>query len=406
MLRKWLHLFLMGIVLFPCSLAFAAPPKKTQYRGFTISDLDRETLEEAAKNWQANKVRYMMCPEWQKQPGETKLQCWKRLVAKVAPGLDIAKELGLAVVLDLHQIPNDHPAPIPPNPDPKKNPHWDSIQWWNDESYLRVMIECWRDLAEVCKNRDQVIWFDLLNEPLEWSVVHKHPSYPPNWPRWAQQVIHEIRKIDKTHPIVVEPGPGMLCWGFKGFPPLKDPYRQIIYSFHPYQPLEYTHQGVYDGVKIFAYPGETGDSGGGMWDAKRIEDEMAPVIEFQKKYGVRIWVGEFSVARWAPDAQRWLRDSIEIFEKHGWDWSYHALREAGVWRLVNSDQANLVRKDKNGKDEVFHALASPEMNEKGITYLRYGTPSPIGDAPAPQGLTDRGKVVLEYMKRNVKAAGK
>jgi len=401
-MRRFIGLSLGVITLFTSSFALAEAPKKTQYRGFTICSMDRETLEDAAKNWHTNQVRFMMCPGWAKQPGETQQQCWKRLLATVGPGLDIAKELGLAVVLDLHQIPNDNPAPVPPNPDPEKNPHWDSIQWWNDESHLRVMIECWRELAEICKDRDQVIWFDLLNEPLEWSVVHSQPSYPPKWPQWAQKVIHEIRKIDTKHPIVVEPGPGMLCWGFRGFPPLKDPYRDIIYSFHPYQAFEYTHQGVYANRKIIPYPGVTGDSGGGMWDAKRMEAEMAPVIEFQKKYGVRIWVGEFSVARWAPDGEKWLRDSIEIFEKHGWDWSYHALREAYVWRLTESDEGNFVRKDKDGKDVVFHALASPDMNEKGITYLQYDTPSPIGDAPTPKGLTKRGKVMLEYMKRNLK----
>jgi len=41
------------------------------------------------------------------------------------------------------------------------------------------------------------------------------------------------------------------------------------------------------------------------------------------------------------------------------------------------------------------------MNDKGITYLRYGTPSPIGDAPTPKEMTKRSLVLLKYLKRNL-----
>ena len=43
----------------------------------------------------------------------------------------------------------------------------------------------------------------------------------------------------------------------------------------------------------------------------------------------------FSAIRWAPDhrAFRYLRDVIDIFEQHGWDWSYHAFREWQGWSI-------------------------------------------------------------------------
>ena len=53
--------------------------------------------------------------------------------------------------------------------------------------------------------------------------------------------------------------------------------------------------------------------------------------DFQKKYGARIYVGEFSAAIWAPGAADYLRDCIELFEEYGWDWTYHAFRESPVW---------------------------------------------------------------------------
>ena len=62
---------------------------------------------------------------------------------------------------------------------------------------------------------------------------------------------------------------------------------------------------------------------------------LKPVVEFQRKYGVHIYIGEFSAIRWAPDdsACRYLKDLIDIFEAHGWDWSYHAFREWDGWSV-------------------------------------------------------------------------
>jgi hypothetical protein len=63
---------------------------------------------------------------------------------------------------------------------------------------------------------------------------------------------------------------------------------------------------------------------GTQWDKAALEAALKPVVEFQQAYGVRIYIGEFSAIRWAPDdsAHRYLADLIDIFERHGWDWSY------------------------------------------------------------------------------------
>ena len=366
-------------------------PDPVRYRGFTVSSLDKPVLEDAVNRWHANQVRYMMCPVWRAPNcavGHYQA-AWRKMIADLPAGLDNANALGLAVAIDLHQLPDDHPRTYPS--DPKQG-------WWYDEENLRMMIACWKELATLCKDRNQVIWFDLWNEPLEMSVVHNTPSYPPPWPMWAQKIIDEIRQIDTRHPIAIEPGPGMLSWGFKGFPLLKDPCQPLIYSVHVYQPLEYTHQGV-QRKNISAWPGVFGDNGGGQWNKERLLREYADTIEYQKKYGVRIWVGEFSAPRWAPNAAGYLRDCMDFFEQHGWDWSYHALHEAGVWGLDQPDAVDLY--DAQGK-YVRTGLATPNA---GFFYAPYGTPE-IGKPDLPTGLTGRGKVVKKYLDRNlVKSAG-
>ena len=57
------------------------------------------------------------------------------------------------------------------------------------------------------------------------------------------------------------------------------------------------------------------------------------------EYGHFYWLGEFSAIRWAPDhsAARYWEDLINIFERHGWDWSYHAFREWQGWSVEHGE---------------------------------------------------------------------
>ena len=71
--------------------------------------------------------------------------------------------------------------------------------------------------------------------------------------------------------------------------------------------------------------------------------DTSRVRSFQKKYGAKIYVGEFSAVCWAPDAEKYLRDVISVFEEYGWDWSYHAFREWPGWSVEHEgeDDASL-----------------------------------------------------------------
>ena len=55
--------------------------------------------------------------------------------------------------------------------------------------------------------------------------------------------------------------------------------------------------------------------------------------EFQLRHGAKIYCGEFSAVAWAPGADQYLRDCIDMFEEYGWDWSYHAFREWDGWSV-------------------------------------------------------------------------
>ena len=195
--------------------------------------------------------------------------------------------------------------------------------------------------ARLLKPYEGMVWLELKNEPLDWA---DYPAIPLNWPAWARNWSMDVRAVSAV-PIVVQVGPGGLCSGFATFPKLKGD--NLVYSLHNYQPHEYTHQGVkqllgtdlahpYDQVGK-KWPGDFGDGKGGKWDKERLRKEFEPVIRFAQENKVRIFVGEFGVARWAPNAEGYLRDNIELFEEQGWDWTYHAFRESSIWSFEHDE---------------------------------------------------------------------
>ncbi len=353
--------------------AFSAPDPEvkpecgTRLRGFTVDQMGTGTLYKAATVWKANGVRYMMRPHF-RSGGRSYADTWKAMMKKLPAELDYAKELKMTVVLALFEIPNDKQRGYPN--DGKWNEHF-----WDDPSNSEVLVKCWQDIAEICKDRDQEIWFDILNEPLDWRDLHR-TGYPKNWPVWAQGAIDAIRVIDTRHPIVIEAGPGSLSWGFRKLQPLKGD--GIIYSTHFYQPQSYTHQGISDLrstdlqhaylQRQRPYPGNF-DQDGGYWDKARLRQEIQGVIDFQRKNNVRVYIGEFGVAKWAPNADGYLRDLIEMFESLGWDWTCHALDENAIWSPEFTD--------------AFDGSNAPRKS---------ATP------------TARGKVLLEFMGRNAGSA--
>jgi hypothetical protein len=332
-------------------------------RGFMIewvsSGETSKKIEDAANIWHANIFRLMLMNDLRCHRENISLEeGFSRYRAELPSVLDTAKRLGVTLVINL-------PGDVLHGTEPTRNPK----NMWDNEGDLAALIHGWHQIVKICAGRDQEIWYDLMNEPLDRAVL---PSFPKQWPEWAQKMVDAIRLLDPVHPIVIEPGPGSLPWGFGKFPRLKGEH--LIYSLHSYQPQSYTHQGIANIANTDLsqaylrtqreWPGQFGDSGGGYWDKNRLKQELQPVFDFQKQNpDIRIFVGEFSVARWAPKAPQYLRDSIEIFEEHGWDWTYHAFRGSPVWGLDYTDD--------------------------------------FGDTAKPaKGVTDRGAVILEYLQKN------
>lgn len=301
-------------------------------RGAMISrNIDEEGLRVLGQQWNANLVRWQLI---RTGPIDNPLDLvaydrWLQSALKqLDAALPLCEKYGLRVVVDLHS---------PPGGQRTSGGYAGSDHGlFTDAACQRRFVELWQQMARKYKDV-KVIWgYDLANEPIETLVEDDLAD----WPELADRTARAIRAIDPERTIIVEPAQGGSPPGLAELEPLRVP--NIVYSVHMYIPGEFTHQGVYHSNETVHYPGQIA---GKRWDKAQLEAALQPAIDYQRKYGVHIYIGEFSAIRWAPDqsACRYLKDVIDIFEAHGWDWTYHAFREWDGWSVEHGSD----RKDRN-----------------------------------------------------------
>lgn len=282
-------------------------------------EMKREDLRVFAEEWGGNLIRWQLL-HLPKKGTEKDYEAYDRRLVQALLKLDDvlrwAKELGVMIVVDLHSPPGGHVA------------HDGGMavaagDFWSTAASQEHFLKVWRRIATRYKGRTDVIWgFDLLNEPDDRTVT----AAGDDWQTLAGRAAKAVREIDPERTLIVEPAMWGSAEGFIGFEPLD--LSNVVYSFHMYSPFHYTHQGV--DAPAITYPD---DVDGRRWNKTALEKSMEPAIAFARKYRVHLYVGEFSAIRWAPGADAYLRDVIDIFEKHGWDWSYHSYREWHGWDL-------------------------------------------------------------------------
>jgi hypothetical protein len=299
-------------------------------RGAMISpDLTPESLRVLGQEWNANLIRWQLI-----RTGPTALiktaaeyDMWlEGALGKLDAALPLCEKYGVRVVLDLH-------SPFGGAPTAGGYVGSDTGLFTNRAAQDKFVTD-WERMAR--RYRDStVIWgYDLVNEPVEDEVAEGCDD----WQALATRAARAVRAADTRHAIIVEPTP----WGgpeaLANLEPL--PVPGVVYSVHMYLPHQFTHQGVFSGPTGIAYPGLIE---GKLWDQAALRRALQPVRDWQRDYGVQIYLGEFSAIRWAPNdsAYRYLKDCIALFEEFGWDWSYHAFREWSGWSVEHAqDQAD------------------------------------------------------------------
>jgi hypothetical protein len=315
------------------ALSPPAPANQPIFRGHKVprlrgtmiqTSLSEQDLKVLADDWGANLVRWQLTrPNHSGE--ETDFTAYDKWLddelVKLDRGLRWAKSLGVMVVVDLHS---------PPGGKASSGGYQAAMGGiFTDPRAQSKFIEVWRMIAKRYKGNKTIWGFDLVNEPVDSDTAENCDD----WQSLAFRAGKAIRAIDPSRTLIVEPPSWGSPQGFIGFHPIPLPH--IVYSFHMYEPIQFTHQGVFSPSAPVTYPGMIA---GVMWDKATQEKAMAPAIEFAKRYRVQMYVGEFSAIRWAPGAYKYLSDLIDIFESHGWDWTYHAYREWGGWSVELGNQ--------------------------------------------------------------------
>ena len=277
-----------------------------------MTEDDFDTLQA----WGATLIRYQMWGYRQKKAAPADLDAyWRWLEGKLdhfdSFVLPQAVARGMKVVLDLHDAPGGRDVS-------------NDTRMCHDGECANFFVEIWRRIATRFKGRAGIYGYDLVNEPMQTREALPDCDY------WSLQrrAAEAIRAIDPDVPILVECNGQDSPSAFASLYPLD--LTNVIYEVHMYVPLRYTHQGVLwkAGERPDPYP--NAEKG---WNADALRGALRPVREFQSRHGAKIFCGEFSAVAWAPGADQYLRDCIDLFEEYGWDWCYHAFREWGGWSV-------------------------------------------------------------------------
>ena len=236
-------------------------------------------------------------------------------LAKLDRAVAAAEQAGLYVALTCREGPG--------RPDFNR-----SHEIWRESAAQDAYLKMWHEVASHYRERASMVGYDLMCEP--------HPDQETkqplgDWNVLAKRITVAIREVDGRTPILVNSIGWAYPQQFDVLRPTGDP--RTVYTVHFYDPHYYTHQKPADKVTYpgFRVPGKPNTA----WDKTTLEAALAPVRAFQQKYHVPIFVGEFGCARYAPGAEAWFRDQLDLYEQYGWSWAYWAFRE---WDVMNIER--------------------------------------------------------------------
>jgi len=208
---------------------------------------------------------------------------------------------------------------------------------WTDPEEQAHFIDLWRQLSEHLKRYPvDFLAYEIMNEPTAED--------PEDWNRLIAKSTEFIRSVEPDRVLIF----GGNMWQMPEFLPLlfvPDGDKNIILSFHTYEPLLFTHHtaGWIDGP-IQTYPGPVSYPGPIIdkeifeeltkgtehlrhpmdkkfiddWGPKRIQQEIQPAVDRAKELGLQLYCGEFGCLPTVPreDRMAYYRDLISVFRKN------------------------------------------------------------------------------------------
>lgn len=245
------------------------------------------------------------------------------------------KEYGLNIMLDLHKTAGY-----------SFDPNYGEGGLFENEAYQERFYRLWEQFAKRFGAYKDMICFELLNEVTSQEFSDK-------WNEISTKCIQRIRAICPDVTIVI----GSYWNGYpSAIPDLPMPYdKNVIYTFHCYEPLVFTHQGgawvtpkmkrefrtpyhqTYADLQQLTID-NLGDGFSGCYemfdkstkiDSNFFEKVLEPAIKTAKERNVELYCGEYGVIQLAgaDEAYEWYKDFTAVLDKYGIGraaWNYHA----------------------------------------------------------------------------------
>lgn len=250
----------------------------------------------------------------------------------VKRAVEWCRKYGLNVILDLHKTAGY-------SFDKDEQEHG----FFAEESYQEYFYTLWEEIARKFAGYGDQVAFELLNEVTDEKTMDA-------WNRISQECIRRIRKITPTVKILVGGYWNNSVAAVKDLAMPAD--ENIVYNFHCYEPLIFTHQGAgwidtmpsdyrmsfdhdmsvfWDRTKEYLPNNmimlEPAKDIAHALDSEFFEKLFAEAVSVAEERNVPLYCGEYGVINLASpeDTLKWYRSIHAVFEKYGIGraaWSY------------------------------------------------------------------------------------
>ncbi len=238
----------------------------------------------------------------------------------------------------------------------------EKVELTDDAELQNRFIAMWLAFEKRYADEKDVV-FELLNE------VRKVD--PEKWNLLLDKTIKALRELNPTRKIVVGSIGGNYPDTLKHLRIYED--ENVIYTFHLYDPPEFTHQrGVLNELQLFynrkmPWPGdiemyrdfrrvvhgeETSYEGLDRMDIEYLRIRMKSALDFIEQHPDKIlWCGEFGTIRHADIKWRenWMRDMITLLKEHDIPycvWNYLSTPNDGNrFSLVDDDDRKILSEE-------------------------------------------------------------
>jgi endoglucanase len=270
----------------------------------------------------------------------------EEFMQRVDWAIDQATSQRLAIIIDMH--------------------HYNELSEHPEENADRF-VELWKQIATRYRGRPRSVVLELLNEPHDKLTSDR---YNPILAR----ALAAVRAIDPTRLVIVDSVFWAAADKLDQLDLPKDDHNLIV-SFHMYQPILFTHQGLTDfmpaeyGTKRIVYPGPPPQPIDPVSGAKAIgwvatwfdnynkkpaaENPSGPATireqfdlasRFGERTGFPMYMGEFGAGDMADmdSRERWVRDVRTEAERRHMGWAYW--EDGGHFKAFDGNRGTWVPK--------------------------------------------------------------